>query len=67
MFVSCVYLYIVGRGTSLQDTVTNSQMFYVSTSKYGIRKSILSRSGGCFLKNFQGASPTDLLIYNFLQ
>ena len=59
-----------------RDTVTNGQMFYFSTSKYGIRKSILSKSGGYVLKIFLGASPPDpfnllphqliyLYIYNF--
>ena len=47
-------------------------MFYFSTSKYGIGKSILSQNGGCIIKNFPRphhlpAPPIDLLVYNFLQ
>ena len=48
-------------------------MFYFSTSKYESRKSILSQSGGCVMKNFPGgfaprpphfpAPPIDLLVY----
>ena len=85
------YAKIFKRILTYRDTVTNGQMFYISTSKWTLDsripsllmfhsldlivsyltggmlellpnatwKNILSQSGGCFFKNFLGASAQD--------